>query len=106
METGLPPTPGATPTPEPTPGTGAEVSKEMTVQEMLFLVSAHFYAEASNLGQQALEAKNEAFVVIKNANNPEVKAAKDAAEAEVSALDKEEAGYTPGPEEFDEEPTV
>ena len=95
METGLTPTPGETP----------ETNKEMTVQEMLFLVSAHFYAEAAHLGQQALEAKNEAFVVIKNANNPEVRAAKEAAEAEQGELDTEEAGYTPPPTDLDEKDT-
>ena len=72
--------------------------REMTLQEMLFLVSSFFYIDAIELGQKALIEKDQTFIVILNADNPEIKLAKAAAEAEVSGRDADGFGGETGTE--------
>lgn len=73
--------------------------QEMTLSEMMFILSACFYIEASTIGQKALEEKNQALVVIRNENDPTVKAEEDTANSEMSAMTSEEDSLTPPPED-------
>jgi len=76
-------------------------ARELNPTEMMFLVSAYFYIEASALAQQALESKNPDFIVIKQENNPTVRAEIDQTTTEreeVSAQWKPEL-ECPGPED-------
>lgn len=73
--------------------------QEMTLPEMMFVLSACFYIEASKIGQKALEEKNQVFVVVRNENDPTVKAEEEAAKSEMSSIESEENSLTPPPED-------
>lgn len=81
--------------------------RELTTTEMMFLVSAYFYIEASTLAQQALETKNPAFIVIKQENDPTVReeVAKTAAEREElrAAHPDLDSDTIPGPDDATDE---
>jgi len=66
---------------------------EMSLQEMMFLVSACFYTTAAEIGQQALEAKNEALVVIKHADVPDIAKEIEAAGKEITDFKTKETKY-------------
>ncbi len=82
----------ATPT---TPNTTGQ--RELNATEMMFLVSAYFYIEASILAQQALEAKNPAFVVVKKETDSTIQDDIKKTEQERTKLKSEH------PESFDED---
>ena len=67
--------------------------REMNLQEMMFLVSASFYATAAEIGQQELGKKNEGLIIIKNADSPEAKAEIDEAEGVMSEFDATEKAF-------------
>jgi hypothetical protein len=73
--------------------------QEMTLAEMMFILSAGFYVEASNIGQKALEEKNQNFVVVRNENDPTVKDEEAKAESEMASMESEEASLEPPPED-------
>ena len=52
---------------------GTPENQEMSLAEMMFLVSAAMYTSASNIASKALQEKNENFIVVKQANNPAVR---------------------------------
>lgn len=70
---------------------------EMTLTEMLFVLSAQFYIEAATIGQKALENKNLNFIVMKNENDPTVKAEEAAAEKDMEEFATEESSLAPRP---------
>ena len=64
--------------------------REMNLQEMMFLVSASFYATAAEIGQQELGKKNEGLIIIKNADSPE--ATEKAFDNMTTPMDADDAG--------------
>jgi hypothetical protein len=83
-------------TPEVNIGTS---SQEMSMQEMLFIMTSYFYIVASELSQQALEVKNEALVVIKKEDDPEVAKDLEATKEYIAGVDKEEQSLSLAPED-------
>ena len=73
--------------------------QEMTLAEMMFLLSASFYIEAYTIGQKALEEKNQNFVVVRNENDPTVRDEEARAKSEMDSMESEEASLTPPPED-------
>ena len=73
--------------------------QEMTLAEMMFLLSASFYIEASTIGQKALEEKNQNFAVVRNENDPTVRDEEARAKSEMDSMESEEASLTPPPED-------
>jgi len=76
--------------------------REMTPTEMMFLVSAYFYIEASEVAQQALIEKNPAFIVLKQENDPTIQAGIADTEADREVVGEHAKSYyesLPGPED-------